>query len=61
MYGGVALFSGFVLYDTNKLVDRARALPVGYFDPASESVGIYLDAINLFVRIAQILGNNRSK
>lgn len=65
MYGGVGLFSAFVLYDTNKvrgasllhscslvtrvwarhavqLVDRARVLPVGSFDPASESIGIYL-------------------
>jgi FtsH-binding integral membrane protein len=46
MYGGVALFSLFVLYDTQKLIHCAKTKAT--FDPINESLGLYLDAINLF-------------
>ncbi|KAJ3172668.1 hypothetical protein HDU88_005998 [Geranomyces variabilis] len=59
LYGGLAVFSGLVLYDTQKIVNRAessialgRALP-----PAvDEAAGLYLDTINLFVRMVTLLG-----
>lgn len=31
------------------------------FDPIGESVGIYLDAVNIFVRLIMILQNNKNK
>lgn len=54
------LFSGFVLYDTSKLVTNAKHKQ--NFDPVNEQFGIYLDIINIFTRIAFMLaGNNRKK
>ena len=53
LYGGTVLFGGFMLYDTQKIVARAKTLQV--YDPCSASIGIYMNAINLFIRIAQML------
>lgn len=65
LYGGTILFGGFVLYDTQKIVLCAEQDEWVPFDPISQSIGIYMDTINLFVRIAQILamsqGNSRRR
>merc|ERR1712066_226269 len=66
MYGGLILFGAFLLYDTQKIIHRAERHPVGYgappFDPVNASMGIYMDTINIFIRIAQLLaGGNRRK
>jgi hypothetical protein len=53
LYGGLGLFSLFVLYDTTKIVEHAYTKGDA-FDPYTESVGIYLDAINIFVRCASV-------
>jgi len=57
LYGGLALFSAFVLYDVQKVMHRAKTQKV--YDPISGSIGIYLDAINIFVRFAMILGGSK--
>ncbi|KAK4705151.1 growth hormone-inducible transmembrane protein, partial [Phenoliferia sp. Uapishka_3] len=56
-YGGVALFSAFILYDTQKILKHAKMAEMGIMkrDPIRESVSLILDAINLFVRIVQVL------
>jgi len=66
MYGGLILFGAFLLYDTQKIIYRAERHPVGYgappFDPVNASVSIYLDTVNIFIRIASLLaGGNRRK
>jgi FtsH-binding integral membrane protein len=66
MYGGLVLFGMFLLYDTQKIIKRAETHPIYAqqpFDPVNNSVGIYLDTINIFIRIAMILagGGNRRK
>lgn len=66
MYGGLVLFGMFLLYDTQKIIHRAENHPVyatQRYDPINNSVGIYLDTVNIFVRIAMILagGGNRRK
>lgn len=69
LYGGLVLFSGFLLYDTQKIVYRAEHHPnYGYgiqkYDPVNNSISIFMDAVNIFVRIAQILamgGGSRRK
>ena len=69
LYGGLVLFSGFLLYDTQKIIKRAETHPPnGYgvkrFDPVNSSISIYMDTINIFIRIAQILamgGGGRRK
>lgn len=66
MYGGLALFGAFLLYDTQKIIYRAEQHPVyaGHpYDPINNSVGIYMDTVNIFIRIAMLLagGGNRRK
>jgi FtsH-binding integral membrane protein len=62
IYGGLVLFSMFLLYDTQKIVHHAET--VAHFDPVNHSISIYLDTLNIFMRIATILasgGGNRRK
>eukprot|EP00478_Filoreta_tenera_P001397 GABV01001419.1.p1 GENE.GABV01001419.1~~GABV01001419.1.p1 ORF type:complete len:292 (+),score=110.70 GABV01001419.1:104-877(+) len=60
LYGGLALFGGFVLYDTQSILTAARTMPK--YDPINQSMRVYMDSVNIFVRIAQIMaGGNRRK
>ncbi|CAB0038446.1 unnamed protein product [Trichogramma brassicae] len=69
LYGGLILFSMFLLYDTQRIIKRAETTPnYGYsnvapFDPINNAISIYLDTINIFIRILTILagGGNRRK
>nr|CAG4651246.1 EOG090X0BGA [Simocephalus serrulatus]SVE94440.1 EOG090X0BGA [Simocephalus serrulatus] len=65
LYGGLVLFSAFLLYDTQRIVHSAEAhSPYAGrpYDPVNASISIYLDTINIFVRIATILaGGNRKR
>lgn len=69
LYGGLILFGGFILYDTQKIIHRAESHPnYGYgvkpYDPINNSISIYVDTLNIFIRIAQILamqGGNKRK
>ncbi|XP_002735043.1 growth hormone-inducible transmembrane protein-like [Saccoglossus kowalevskii] len=64
VYGGVVLFGGFLLYDTQHIVRKAETHPVvaGYpFDPINAAMGIYMDTINIFIRIAMILSGSGRK
>lgn len=55
VYGGLVLFAMLMLYDTQKIV--AKAENHMHFDPVNESISIYLDTVNIFIRIATILAN----
>ncbi|KAJ5751851.1 hypothetical protein N7520_008768 [Penicillium odoratum] len=63
LYGGLAVFGGFTLYDVQKVLHHARLAERGYVkrDVVNESVSLELDFINIFVRMVQILSmrNNR--
>lgn len=67
LYGGLLLFSGFLLYDTQKIVKRAEMHPLYAarpFDPVNSAMSIYMDTLNIFIRIVSILaggGGNRRK
>lgn len=65
LYGGLAVFGGFVLWDTQKVLHHAQMVQAGVKrdDPLAESIGLELDFINIFVRIVQILAmqQNRKK
>lgn len=65
LYGGLAVFGGFVLYDTQKILHHARMVQAGAMkaDPMRESVSLQLDMINIFIRLVQILAmqGNRKK
>jgi len=65
LYGGLAVFSGFTLYDTQKVLARAKLAQQGAItpDPMAESISLELDFINLFIRMVSILAgqNNRRR
>ena len=59
LYGGLALFIGMTLYDMKNIQVRAeRGL---YFDSMNESISMYYDFINIFVRLLMIMQNNKKK
>lgn len=65
LYGGLAVFGGFTLYDVQKILHHARMSERGLVrkDVVNESVHLELDFLNIFIRFVQILGmrggNNR--
>lgn len=65
MYGGLILFSAFLLYDTQKIVKRAELHPAyngaPKFDPINASIGLYLDILQIFIRMAMILSGGQRK
>ena len=65
LYGGLAVFGGFTLYDIQKILHHARMAERGMIktDPVNEAISLELDFINIFIRMVQILGmsGNRRK
>jgi len=63
LYGGLAVFGGFVLFDTQKMLAHARLAEAGRIkrDPIGESISLELDFINIFIRILQILGMQQNR
>lgn len=62
-YGGLLLFSIFLLYDTQKVIKRAETYPVygiQKYDPIDACLGIYTDTLNIFIRVAIMLANSGS-
>ena len=58
LYGGLAVFGGFTLYDVQKVLHHARMAERGMVrkDVVNESVSLELDFLNIFIRMVQILG-----
>ncbi|KAK3758184.1 hypothetical protein RRG08_027816 [Elysia crispata] len=66
IYGGLVLFSLFLLYDTQRIVKMAETYPFYMerpFDPINASISIYIDTLNIFIRIAMMMagGGNKRK
>ncbi|KAL7990289.1 hypothetical protein Chor_013719 [Crotalus horridus] len=68
IYGGLVLFSLFLLHDTQQVIKRAESQPylvVGMrkYDPINACMGIYMDTLNIFIRVATMLagGGGRKK
>ncbi|KAL6304769.1 Bax inhibitor family protein [Sparassis latifolia] len=63
LYGGLAVFGGFILYDTQKILQHGRMAHVGAVprDPMREAISLELDMINIFIRIVQILTMQKKK
>ncbi len=57
LWGGLAVFGGFTLYDVQKVLYHARLAQRGAIkpDPVNESISLELDFLNIFVRMVQIL------
>ena len=58
LWGGLAVFGGFTLYDTQKILHHARMAQRGLVkrDTVSESISLELDFLNIWIRMVQILG-----
>ena len=58
LYGGLAVFGGFTLYDVQKILYHARLAQQGVIqkDVVNESISLELDFLNIFIRMVQILG-----
>jgi FtsH-binding integral membrane protein len=50
----VILFSGFVLFDTSRILKRAHEIP-----PTLGALSLYLDFMNIFLALIRILGGGR--
>ncbi len=64
LYGGLAVFGGFTLYDVQKVLQHARLAERGLVarDAVNESIALELDFLNIFIRMAWILsGQNRKR
>jgi len=59
LYGGLGLFGLFTAYDAQRVLHDAQVLEK--FDPVGEQIGLYMDSINIFVRVVQILMMQQSK
>lgn len=53
LYGGLAIFSMFIAVDTQAMIERAAC---GNNDHVGDALQMFLNVMNVFVRIAQILG-----
>lgn len=56
LYGGLVLFSLFVAVDTQIIIERALR---GDSDSVHSALDLFLDALNIFVRIMIILSSNK--
>jgi F-box/leucine-rich repeat protein 7 len=55
LYGGLVIFSGFLMYDTQVAIVRAEnAKSEDELDEINESLSITLDILNIFMKILQI-------
>lgn len=63
LYGGLAVFGGFTLYDVQKVLHHARLAERGVMkkDPVNESISLELDFINIFIRMVQLLGRQQNR
>ena len=56
LYGGLAVFSGVLLFDTQKIVANAeKAQDAQSLSSIDESLDIYLDTMQIFIRILTLL------
>ena len=63
LYGGLAVFGGFTLYDIQKILHHARLAERGLIkrDAVNESISLELDFLNIFIRMVQILGMSQRR
>lgn len=72
VYGGLILFSAFLLHDTQRVVKAAEGGGFNHgrfyaeqsqagFDPINAQLSIYMDVLNIFIRIAMILGGGQRR
>lgn len=61
LYGGLAIFSGFLMASTQRLIGEAEKLSDALFDPINASMNIYSDMLSIFIRILRIQIENKKE
>lgn len=61
LYGGLLIFSGLFMSSTQRLMEKAEKQSDNEFDAINASLNIYLDGLNIFVRIVRILLENNKE
>jgi len=51
LYGGLAIFSGYIAYDTQRMIENAR---YGETDVVSDTLSMFLNIFNVFTRLLMI-------
>lgn len=51
LYGGLALFSAYISYDTQRMIESARQ---GMSDVIGDSLSMFLNLANIFIRLLEI-------
>ena len=59
MYGGLAVFGGMTMLDTQRIVKMAKHQY--QYDPLGNSVSIYLNFVHIFIRLASLLSDRKRK
>lgn len=58
LYCGLVLFCLYIMYDTQKIIERASN---GHFDIAGDVLNLFLDFLNLFIKIVQLYIRSKSR
>ncbi|CAF4497128.1 unnamed protein product [Rotaria sp. Silwood2] len=59
LYGGLLVFLGLVLWDTQNMIEHAENVEsTSELSPINESLAIYRDAINIYIRLLTNDGNS---
>lgn len=51
-------FAGYVVADTQLIIAKASS---GYFDAVWDALELFLDFVNLFIRLLRILGKKKKE
>lgn len=54
-YLGLLVFAGYILFDTQLIIERASA---GQMDQIQHALDLFVDALSIFVRVLVILMKN---
>lgn len=61
LYGGLAIFSAMLMSSTQRILQDAKELSDQRFDAMRSSLNVYLDTVNIFVRVLRILAERREQ